>query len=90
MKKCHLTIDVKNNSVDMSLKQGEKTVDSLKFGYSRNLDNELISGVDKILKKNRLNISFSGCFLEFGKYPQNSTSSLITKAIAEGIKTRHI
>jgi len=102
MKKCHLTIEVRNKAATVALerasngitrnnkKEIDKEIDTLKIPYNRDLDNKLISGIDKILKRNRIDISLSGCFLGFGKYPLNTTSSLITKAIARGMRIRHI
>ena len=41
----------------MILKEKQKTIDTLDLEFDRNLDTILISGLDKILNKNKMSLS---------------------------------
>ena len=44
----------KHNQVSLIIKNGPKTIDRVGFQFNRNLEQVLISGLDKILNKNRM------------------------------------
>ena len=53
-----LEIFFKNrNFVSLILKDKQKTIDILDLEFDRNLDTMLITGLDKILNKNRMSLS---------------------------------
>lgn len=44
----------KRGEVELKLQDGKKLIDSLTFDFEANLDSVLISAVDKILERNRI------------------------------------
>jgi hypothetical protein len=51
-----LLIDIKKGSISISLKEGTKTVDEVSFPDMRNLTKKLLSEIDRLLKRNKLDI----------------------------------
>ena len=46
----------KLNTITLNLKLGHTTVDTVDFGFDKNLDTEVIKSIDKFLKRNRIDI----------------------------------
>ncbi len=47
-------LDINDNQLTMRLKKGKAIVDELVLAFQRDLDRQLISGLDKLFKRNRL------------------------------------
>lgn len=73
------------NMVELKLTHGKRIIDSLGFFYYHDLDQKLITYIDRLLKRSRVDLnSIKHCRIleSIGK---NATSYKITKAFVEGL-----
>ena len=76
----------KRGEVVLELKDGKKLIDSLTFNFEANLDKMLISGVDKILKRNRINPMSLKTIETAGEVDKFSSAHKIAETFIEAIK----
>jgi hypothetical protein len=62
-------------------------VDSKTFTYYHDLDEKLITGIDKLLKKNKIDISSVKSYKIESNLDENSTSTKIVQAAIEALKS---
>ena len=60
--------------IGLELKQGRVSIDTLDFSFQGNLDDVLITSVDKFLKKNRINALSLKTVRVDGRVDQNSSA----------------
>ena len=67
------------------LKDEQKTIDTLAFEFDRNLETQLISGLDKILNKNKMPLSSLKRVRILGKVRKDSLSYQIAQAFKKAL-----
>jgi len=77
----------KRGEVELELREGKKLIDTLTFGFEANLDSVLISAVDKILKRNRIDTSSLKTVKVGGNVEKGSSAYKITQTFIEAIKS---
>ena len=81
-----LEIFFKNrNFVSLILKDKQKTIDILDLEFDRNLDTMLITGLDKILNKNRMSLSSLKRVRIAGEIKKNSLSYQIAQSFKKAL-----
>jgi len=83
-----LILTIKNeNSLDICLKQGRKTIDHDNLTINQNLDNMLIASIDRLLLRNRIDrLSLKDVRIS-GKIRPEAVSTMIIKAVGSAIGT---
>ncbi len=76
----------KRGEVVLELKEGKKLIDSLTFDFEANLDSVLISAVDKICKRNRIESLSLKIVKVTGKVEKGSSAYKIAQTFIEAIK----
>ena len=76
----------KRGEVVLELKDGKKCIDTLTFDFEANLDKMLISGVDKILKRNRINPMSLKTIETTGEVDKFSSAHKIAETFIEAVK----
>ena len=75
--------------IRLELKQGRVLIDALDFSFQGNLDDMLIAGVDKILKRNRIDaLSLKTIKIE-GDVDKNSSAYKIALTFVQAWKKAH-
>ena len=75
--------------IRLELKRGRMLIDALDFSFQSNLDDLLISSVDKILKRNRIDaLSLKTIKIE-GDVDKNSSSYKIALTFVQAWKKAH-
>jgi len=74
-----------NNLVSLIFKEGSKIVDRADFEFNRNLEQILISGLDKILNKNRMSLSSLKRVRIAGKVRKDGLSYQIAQAFKKAL-----
>ena len=72
----------------LELMEGKKLIDSLTFEFEANLDTMLIAGVDKILKRNRIESLSLKTVKVSGNIEKSSSAYKIAQTFIEAIKSR--
>ena len=72
--------------VELWLKRGGVLIDTLTFDFEANLDSVLISAVDKILKRNRIDTSSLKTVRVSGNVEKGSSAYKIAQTFVEAIK----
>lgn len=72
--------------VELKLMDGKKLIDSLTFNFEANLDKVLILGVDKILKRNRIETLSLKTIKTAGEVDKFSSAHKIAETFIEAIK----
>jgi hypothetical protein len=72
--------------VELQLKQGRVLTDTLTFDFEANLDSVLISAVDKICKRNRIEALSLKTVKVAGKVDKGSSAYKIAQTFIEAIK----
>ena len=72
--------------VQLRLQDGKRLIDTLTFNFEANLDSVLIVGVDKILKRNRIDTSSLKIIKTTGKVDKFSSAYKIVQTFIEAIK----
>ena len=81
-----LEIFFKNrNLVSLILKDRQKTVDTIDLEFDRNLETVLITGLDKILNKNKMSLLSLKMVRIAGKIKKGSLSYQITQAFKKAL-----
>ena len=75
--------------ITLELKQGKKWIDALDFSFHGNLDDLLISSVDKVLKKNRIEASSLKTIKVEGNVDKNSSAFKIAFTFVQAWKKAH-
>ncbi len=79
----------KIGEIEVRLTKAGKLIDALDFSFYGNLDDLLISSVDKILKENRIEtLSLKTVKVE-GNFDKNSSAYKIAVSFAEAFKKAH-
>ena len=76
----------KKGEVELKLQDGRKLIDSLTFDFEANLDSVLISAVDKICKRNRIERLSLKTIQVLGKVEKSSSAYKIAQTFIEAIK----
>ena len=71
----------------LELMEGKKLIDSLTFEFEANLDTMLIAGVDKILKRNRIESLSLKTVKVSGNIEKSSSAYKIAQTFIEAIKS---
>ncbi len=71
----------------LELKEGKKLIDSLTFDFEANLDSVLISAVDKICKRNRIETLSLKTLKVAGKLNKDSSAYKIVQTFIEALKS---
>ena len=71
----------------MTLKQGQKDIDSEARSFERDLDKGLITALDTLLKRNNVDIADLKSYSLESSLKTESTSYKIVQAFIEGLKT---
>ena len=80
---------VEIGKITLKLKRGQTVVDALDFSFHSNLDDLLISSVDKILKRNRIDaLSLKTIKIE-GDVDKNSSAYKIALTFVQAWKKAH-
>lgn len=83
-----LVLNFKNiGEVEIRLRNGKRLIDTLDFSFRGNLDNLLISSVDKILKENRIEALSLKTLRIGGKVDSNSSAYKIALAFVKAWKS---
>ena len=72
--------------MELKLQEGRKCIDTLTFGFEANLDSVLISAVDKILKRNRIETLSLKTVKVSGNIEKSSSAYTIARTFREAIK----
>lgn len=75
-------------NAELQLKRGGVLIDTLTFAFESNLDSELISAVDKICKRNRINPLSLKTLKVSGNVEKSSSAYKMAQTFIEAIKTR--
>lgn len=75
----------KPNFVSLIIKKGSKTIDRADFEFERNLEQVLISGLDKILNKNKMSLSSLKMVRIAGKANKDGLSYQIAQAFKKAL-----
>ncbi len=76
----------KKGEVELKLQDGRKLIDSLTFDFEANLDSVLISAVDKICKRNRIERLSLKTIQVLGNVEKSSSAYKIAQTFIEAIK----
>lgn len=79
-----INLDLSSASIEI-IKNGQK-LDDISFSYYHDLDDKLITFIDKIVKKNKIDISDIRSYKIQGITDKNSTSVRITESVVAGLK----
>lgn len=85
--KTTLAIILAKSSVNLQVERGQ-VIDSESFSYYHDLDQKLITGLDKILKRNKMGAHDLKSFKISSNLGQNSTSHKIAEAFVAGLKVK--
>jgi hypothetical protein len=83
----NLLINLKPNSASLEISQNGRMLDSETFSYYHDLDDKLISYIDKLLKRNSIDITVVKAYKIVEGMGENSTSAKIAQAVVEGLKS---
>lgn len=72
----------------LTLSQAAKMVAQIEFSYYHDLDNQLITALDKILKKAKLDIVSISAYRIESRLGPDATGYKIAEAVISGLKTR--
>jgi len=81
----NILIDIKNGEIRLYLKKKDKIVDELSFCDERNLTEKLLPEIDKLLKRNKLDISDVVNSHVDSDQSDSFTSTRIAKTVAQVI-----
>ena len=81
-----MVIEINEDKVRLVLNNSNKELDSVGFRYKRDLDQKLITWLDKILKRNKIDASSIKSYKIAGNLGKESTIHKITEAFVEGLK----
>lgn len=73
--------------VELRLKRGRVLIDTLTFEFEANLDSVLIAGVDKVLKRNRIETLSLKTVKVSGNVEKSSSAYKIAQTFIEAIKS---
>ena len=76
----------KRGEAVLELKDGKRLIDTLTFDFEANLDSVLIAGVDKIMKRNRIETLSLKTVKVSGKVNKESSAYKIAQTFIEAIK----
>jgi len=76
----------KRGEVELKLQEGKRLIDTLTFEFEANLDSVLISAVDKIIKRNRIETLSLKTVKVLGNVEKSSSAYKIAQTFIEAIK----
>jgi hypothetical protein len=82
-----LKISLKQTEVTLELAQNTQTIDSETFPYYHDLDKVLIKGIDKLTKRNSIDIVAIKDYKIVEALGENSTSVKIAQTVVEALKS---
>ena len=77
----------KRGEVELKLQDGKRLIDTLTFEFEANLDSVLISAVDKIMKRNRIEALTLKTIKVSGKVDKGSSAYKIAQTFIEALKS---
>ncbi len=81
-----LTINLENEKVKLELTRNGRFIDSAGFSYYHDLEDKLITNLDKLLKRNRISIHSIKSYKILGNQGQETTTHKIVEAVVCGLK----
>jgi hypothetical protein len=81
-----LIVFLQPDEVELKLENIGAAIDAESFSYYHDLDQKLITHIDKLVKRNKIDISAVGSYKIQGNLGENSTSMRIAEAVIEGLK----
>ena len=72
--------------MELKLQEGKRLIDTLTFEFEANLDSVLISAVDKIIKRNRIETLSLKTVKVLGNVEKSSSAYKIAQTFIEAIK----
>jgi len=76
----------KRGEVELELQEGKELIDALDFSFHANLDDLLITSVDKIFKRNRIETLSLKTIKVAGNVDKNSSAYKIAQTFIEAVK----
>ena len=83
-----LEIKLNQSEVELKLLKNRRTIDFITAKYYHDLSDVLITGLDKLLRRNKIDTTTLKSFKIKGNLGQDSTSYKITSALVEALKLR--
>jgi len=83
-----LAITLNQTEVAMKIGQNGQTLDSGIFSYYHDLDDKLITGIDKLLESNNIDVTAIKDYKILGNTGEDATSRKIAEAFIEGLKIK--
>ncbi len=81
-----LKIIIQQEDGILELKNAKKNIDSQIFLHSRNIDNQLIIAIDKIFKRNTIDLmSLTSCLVYSSGLNKDKTSNKMVHAFSKGL-----
>ena len=77
----------KRGEVELKLLNGKRLIDTLTFEFESNLDSVLISAVDKIMKRNRIETLSLKTVKVAGNIEKSSSAYKIAQTFIEALKS---
>lgn len=84
----NLSINLDETKVRLELVKNRQVIDFEELLYYHDLDGVLITVLDKLLKRNKLDAKALKSYKILGNLGQNSTSYKIVAVLVEGLKVR--
>jgi tRNA A37 threonylcarbamoyladenosine modification protein TsaB len=81
----YLIIDIKNKIINLNLKKQGKIISKISFPDEHNLMEKLLPAIDRLLKKNKLEIKDIKKAQVFSDQADSYTTARIAKAVAGAI-----
>jgi hypothetical protein len=81
-----LIINLENENCRLELTQNGSAIDAEKFSYYHDLDDQLITHIDKLVKRNKIDVSAVSHYKILGNLGENAISLKIAEAVVEGLK----
>lgn len=83
-----LTINLDHEKIILELTRNGRLIDSAGFSYYRDLEDKLITGLDKLLKRNRMGTHHLKSYKISENARENATSYKIVRAFIAGLKVK--
>jgi len=82
-----IIISLNQNDFSLELAEKDRSVDSEKVLYYHDLEEKLITSLDKLLKRNSIDITAIKDYKLVSSLGENSTSAKIAESVIEGLKS---
>lgn len=81
-----LTVNLESERVKLELTRNGRLIDSAGFSYHHDLEDKLITGLDKLLKRNRVGLHRLKSYKISENIGENATSYKIVRVFIAGLK----